>query len=198
MSKKAESKDDNVFGKLKGNKIVWILVAVMVIQLLVNIMLLRERGYQTELGTTLATTTIPRNMDNEIRFGKLYENDYETHNLIFTGLVGHDDARKDQIYVSAGSIDFDLKTTPNTPHTLNIYVTNLNELCRKDEVYVDGRLAGSMNKKTNEPNPSSTYAITNITSSSEYIHVKILGGGNPNKDPNECDWGHDITAVQIV
>jgi hypothetical protein len=144
---------------------------------------------------TITTTTIPP-LDSSIHFGGDYQDEYPAHEVVFEGLVGHDPTRKDYIYASAGEVRFKLASKPNRSSQLVVTIANLNELCRKNEIYADGQLLGTIFKKTNETNFPTIHEF-NITPKYDNVNVRIVGKGNENHMPDECDWGNDLQSAEL-
>lgn len=167
---------------------------VLLIVVLVGVLIVRD--FQGGEDVNPSISIIPP-MDNVLLFGDNYKSDYASHNVNFTGLVGHNEDRTDYIYASAGTVDFKLKAVSGKEARLDITVINLQDLCRKMEVYADGSYLGSIYYKGNYTSfplvSSFTYTpVYNTT----FIHIEAVG--NPYNRDDECPTGHDLQKVMLI
>jgi hypothetical protein len=129
-------------------------------------------------------------LDNEIFFGWDNRDDYASHNFVCSTCCC-DKSRKDFVYVSYGNVEFDLKVIPDRTNILTITVGNLNDNCRRNDVFVDSQLVGNLNKETG-PRGKTDFQF-NITPVWDKIHVKVEHVG----DEKLCWWGNDLYKARI-
>lgn len=199
MARKKKIKAGQLVGVYRwlkeGNNAVIVVLGVLAVVVLAVMVFSGGEDVGVQESNSNAPTqplVVDREMDNVIRFGWNHRGEYDAHNFVCTTCCC-DESRKDYVYVSVGYIEFDLKTTLNaTYHELVITVGNLNENCRRNNVFVDGVLVGNMNRPTN--GPTKTEWKFNITPAGEVVHVKVehLGG-----TPEECWWGNDVFGARI-
>jgi len=180
--------------KIVKKNLTLLLGVLVVLFLLTTILLWTQKPSDAKTSDVASTEPEvvgpPRVLDNEISFGWDYRGDYSAHNFVCRTCCC-DKSRKDFVYVSYGNIEFDLKAITNRTNILTITVGNLNENCRRNNVFIDGKLAGNLDKATS--GPSKTEFMFNVTPVWDNIHVKIEHLANASL----CWWGNDVLKARV-
>lgn len=138
-----------------------------------------------------SVTTTTRPIDNEVLFGWDYKDDYPSHNFVCTTCCC-DRSRRDFVYVSYGKIEFDIKAIMNRTNILTITVGNLNENCRRDNVFIDGKLIGTLDKDTNGALKNDfQFEFTPLWKDQVKVRIEHLA------NETLCWWGNDVYRARV-
>ncbi|MFH1126434.1 MAG: hypothetical protein V1703_04870 [Candidatus Altiarchaeota archaeon] len=125
---------------------------------------------------------------DELKLGYDNRDGYQEHNFFCTAVC--DEQRKNYVYVSGGTyIEFELNIEPNEENLLAITAGNFNNLCRQNDIYVNGQYVGEIYQKT-DALPEGEYVIKLPKMNTNRIKVKI----SHSTSKTQC-WGHDIFKV---
>jgi len=128
---------------------------------------------------------------DELKLGADNAGEYPSHNFVCTAVC--DETRKNYVYASGGAyIEFDMAVEPDIQNTLVIKSGNFNELCRQNDIYVDGQYVGEIIKPANESGEDK-YEIKLPKTGESKIRVKI----DHSTAKTQC-WGYDIFNVKTT
>jgi hypothetical protein len=94
--------------------------------------------------------------------------------------------------VSYGKIEFDIKAIMNRTNILTITVGNLNENCRRDNVFIDGKLIGTLDKDTNGALKNDfQFEFTPLWKDQVKVRIEHLA------NETLCWWGNDVYRARV-
>jgi hypothetical protein len=126
---------------------------------------------------------------DEIKFGWDYSSGYEKHNFVCTAVC--DEQRRNYVYASGGAyIEFDMATEPGYENKLIFKAGNFNDLCRQNDVYIDGKYVGEI-AQSGSVVPDD-YEIKIPNTGAGKIRVRL----DHNTSKTQC-WGHDMFEARV-
>jgi len=126
---------------------------------------------------------------DEFNLGADNAGEYPEHNFVCNAVC--DELRRNYVYASGGQyIEFDMAVEPEAKNVLSIKAGNFNELCRQNDVYINGVYVGEMSQPEGEL-PEGEYDFEIPHTTAEKIKVRI----DHNISKTSC-WGNDIFTVR--